>query len=117
MLTTSGIDPEKAAERLAALRQRLGRERRDAAKRVEGRFVVLRARARKERRILISKIDDAVRRALVALDIPSRKELHALTRRIEELSGQIDATRAGARRKTVAPRKAVVRRKKALGRR
>jgi polyhydroxyalkanoate synthesis regulator phasin len=108
LMKTSGVDPDKAAERLAALRQRLDRERRKAVKRVEGRLVVLRARAKKERRVLTSKADEAVHRALVALDIPSRKELHELTRRIEDLAGKIDALQ---RRCTGAPPKKTVRRR------
>ncbi len=108
LMKTSGVDPDKAAERLAALRQRLDRERRKAVKRVEGRLVGLRARARKERRVLTSKADEAVHRALVALDIPSRKELHELTRRIEDLTRKIDALQ---RRRTGAPPKKTTRRR------
>lgn len=108
LMKTSGVDPDKAAERLAALRQRLDRERRKAVKRVEGRLVGLRARAKKERRVLTSKADEAVHRALVALDIPSRKELHELTRRIEDLTRKIDALQ---RRRAGAPPKKTVKRR------
>ncbi len=93
LMATSGVDPDKAAERLAALRQRLGLERRRAVKQVGGRLVVLRARAKQEQRVVGRKIDDAVRRTLVALDMPSRRELHELTRRVEELSRKIDGLR------------------------
>jgi hypothetical protein len=100
-MRSAGVDPDKAAETLTALRQRLGLERRKAAKQVEGRLLLLRARARKERRVLGQLVDDAVRRTLVALDMPSRKELHALTRRVEELSRKIDGLRRAAPRRPV----------------
>jgi polyhydroxyalkanoate synthesis regulator phasin len=108
LMKTSGVDPDKAADRLAALRRRLGLERRKAVKQVEGRLLVLRARAKKERRVLGHMVDDAVRRTLAALDMPSRQEVHELTRRIEELSRKID----GLRRTTPRPpaKKAIKRR-------
>lgn len=108
LMKTSGVDPDKAAERLADLRRRLGLERRKAVKRVEGRLGVLRARASKERRILVSKVDEAVRRALLALDIPSRGELHELRRRMEELSRRIDSQHGTRARR---PAKRTVRRR------
>jgi polyhydroxyalkanoate synthesis regulator phasin len=38
-------------------------------------------------------VDGAVRRTLAALNIPSRHEVHELTRRVEELSRRIDRFR------------------------
>jgi len=38
-------------------------------------------------------VDDAVRRTLAALNIPSRNEVQELTRRVEELSRKIDRFR------------------------
>ena len=90
LMKTRGVDPDRAAERLAALRHRLGLEGRKAVKQVEGRLVVLRASAKKKRRVLARRADDAVRRTLLALDLPSRQELRELTRRVEELSRKID---------------------------
>jgi hypothetical protein len=84
---------------------------------IEGRLVGLRARADRERRAIGHKLDAAVRRALVALDMPSRKELQVLTRRVEELSRRIDALR---RRQPAAPTKSApgkAPRKKAVARR
>jgi polyhydroxyalkanoate synthesis regulator phasin len=101
LIKTSGVDPDKAAERLAEIRQRLGLERRKAVKQFEGRLVVLRARAKKERRAFGHKLDDAVRRALVALDMPSRKELRVLTLRVEDLSRKIDGLRRSSPRTPV----------------
>ncbi len=46
--------------------------------------------------------DEAVQGALAALNIPSRREVHELTRRVEELSRKIDGFRRTAPRR--APR-------------
>ena len=53
----------------------------------------LQTRARKERRALARMVDDAVQRTLAALNIPSRQEVHQLTRRVEELSRKVDRFR------------------------
>jgi polyhydroxyalkanoate synthesis regulator phasin len=62
-------------------------------KQVEGRLAGLQSRARKERRVLTRAVEDAVQRALAALNIPTRHEVHALTRRVTELSRKIDRFR------------------------
>jgi len=101
LIKTSGVDPDRAAEGLSDLRRRLGLERRKAVKQVEGRLVVLRARAQEERRIFLHKADEAVRRALAALDLPSRRELHELTLRVEDLSRKIDGLRKTTPRRSL----------------
>ncbi len=88
---TRGVDLDKAADRLAGLGGRLDRERRKAAKRVEHRLLLLRGLAQQERGAFARRAEETVRRALVALDLPSRQELRTLTRRVEELSRRIDA--------------------------
>jgi len=88
-----GVDTRQAAQTLQAWRHRLERERKKAMKQVEGRLAEFQTRARKERRALSRTVDDAVRRTLAALNIPSRNEVHELTRRVEELSGKIDRFR------------------------
>ncbi len=80
-------------ERLKVWRGRLDRERRKALKQVEGRLSVLQTRARKERRALARMVDEAVQRTLAALNIPSRQEVHELTRRVEELSRKVGGFR------------------------
>jgi polyhydroxyalkanoate synthesis regulator phasin len=62
-------------------------------KQFEARLALLQARARKERRAFTRAVEDAVQRTLAALNIPSRREVHELTRRIEELSRRIDRFR------------------------
>jgi hypothetical protein len=80
-------------KRVKVWRGRLDRERRKALKQVEGRLSVLQTRARKERRALARMVDEAVQRTLAALNIPSRQEVHELTRRVEELSRNVGGFR------------------------
>lgn len=89
----SGVDTRQATQTLQAWGHRLDRERKKALKQVEARLADLQTRARKERRALTRTVDDAVRRTLAALNIPSRSEVQELTRRVEELSRRIDRFR------------------------
>ena len=93
LVRRSGVDTRQAKKALVAWRHRLDRQGRKAMKQVEGRLAVLQTRARKERRVVGRAVDDAVKRALAALNIPSRQEIHDLTRRVEELSQKIDRFR------------------------
>jgi poly(hydroxyalkanoate) granule-associated protein len=93
LVERGGVDTRHARATLAAWRHRLDRERRKALKQVEGRLSGLQSRARRERRTLIRAVDDAVQRALAALNIPSRHEVRALTRRVAELSRKVDRFR------------------------
>jgi polyhydroxyalkanoate synthesis regulator phasin len=93
LVRRSGVDTRQARQTLATWRQRLHRERKKATKQFESRLAVLQTRARKERRVFTRAVEDAVQRTLAALNIPSRHEVHELTRRIEELSRRIDRFR------------------------
>jgi len=93
LVKRSGVDTRQARETLTTWRHRLDRERKKALKQVEGRLAVLQTRARKERRALTRTVDDAVQRTLAALNIPSRQEIHELSRRVEELSHRIERFR------------------------
>ena len=93
LVKRSGVDTRQARETIAAWRHRLDRERKKAMRQVEGRLAGFQSRARKERRTLARAVDDAVQRALAALNIPSRQEVHTLTRRVTELSRKIDRFR------------------------
>lgn len=93
LVKRGGVDARQARETLTTWGQRLERERKKALKQVEGRLAVLQTRAKKERRALSRMVDDAVQRTLAALNIPSRDEIHELTRRVEELSRKIDRFR------------------------
>lgn len=89
----SGVDTRQAGQTLQAWGHRIERERKKALKQVEARLADLQTRARKERRALTRTVDDAVRRTLAALNIPSRSEVQELTKRVEELSRRIDRFR------------------------
>jgi polyhydroxyalkanoate synthesis regulator phasin len=91
---------QQAGEALVAWRSRLEKERRKAMKQLEAQLATLQTRAKRERKVLGRMADDAVRNALAALNIPSRQEVHELTRRVEELSRKIDGFRRGAPRRS-----------------
>jgi hypothetical protein len=93
LVKRSGVDTRQAIQTLKVWRGRLDRERRKALKQVEGRLSVLQTRARRERRALARMVDETVQRTLAALNIPSRQEVHELTRRVEELSRKVGGYR------------------------
>ncbi len=93
LVRRSGVDTRQARKALAAWRHKIDRQGRRAMKQFEGRLAVLQTRARKERRVVGRAVDDAVKRTLAALNIPSRQEIHDLTQRVEELSQKIDRFR------------------------
>ncbi len=68
----------------------IGRERRKALKDLDARMKALQARVRKERKAVSRSVNDAVQAALAAVNIPSRHEVHELTRKVDELSRKID---------------------------
>jgi polyhydroxyalkanoate synthesis regulator phasin len=90
----SGIDTKRLARQADEWRSRLDREGRKARKRVRARLAELQKRAQQERRTLARAADGAVARALAALNIPTRRELQELSRRVEQLSSRV----AGLRR-------------------
>ena len=93
LVKKSGVDTRQATDTLKAWRNRLERERKKAMKQVEGRLGALQTRAKKEQRSLTRTVEDAVRRTLAALNIPSRHEVQELTRRVDLLSRKIDGFR------------------------
>jgi len=93
LVKRSGVDTRHAREALTTWRHRFDRERKKALKQVEGQLAVLQTRARKERRVIARMVDDTVRRALAALNIPSRQEIQELGRRVEGLSHRIERFR------------------------
>jgi hypothetical protein len=104
LVKKGGARTQQATETLVAWRGRLERERRKAMKQLEGQLATLQTRARRERKVLSKVVDETVQSTLAALNIPSRHEVHELTRRVEELSRKIDGFR-----RTAAPRRTTVR--------
>ena len=74
-------------------RTRLGQEGRKARKQALARLAELQQRARRDGRALGRSVDDAVARALAALNIPTRQEVRQLSRRVERLSARVDRLR------------------------
>jgi len=103
LLKRGGVDTKKATQMLEAWRTKAEKERRYAVKQVEAKLVMLQSRAKKERRAVARMVDETVQGALAALNIPSRQEVHELTRRVEELSKKIDGFRRASAR-PAAPR-------------
>lgn len=87
---------QQAVETLGSWRTRLERERRKAMKQLQDQLAMLQGRARRERKAVARMVDETVQGTLAALNIPSRQEIHELTRRVEELSRKIDGFRRPA---------------------
>lgn len=93
LIKRTGVDTKKATTALRDWNARLERERKKAVKQIEGRVAEWQARAKKERRVIGRRVEEAVQNALAALNIPSRDEVHELTRKVEELSHRIERFR------------------------
>ena len=103
LMAGKGMGAEAAAT-FRRLGGRLERERRRLAREIESRVSALQQRLQKERRSIGRLVDETVRGALAALNIPSRQEIVELTRKVDALSRKIDgfgetaAPRARSRR-------------------
>ena len=87
-----------ASAALRDLRKRLEKERKKAAKGAGARLDVIQTRVLKEGQALGRSADAAVQRALGALNIPSKKEIGRLTRKVEDLSRKLDRMRPRRKR-------------------
>jgi len=84
---------------LGQVRTRLDKEGRNAYRQLETRVGQLQARLGRDTATLGRRVDDAVRGTLARLNIPSRREIAELTRKVDELSQKIDAFRTRSRRR------------------
>jgi poly(hydroxyalkanoate) granule associated protein phasin len=91
LLKRNRISTRDAATAVKDVRALIGRERKKGMKELEARFASLSARVRKEGKNASQKVDDAVLSALATFNIPSRTEVHQLTRKVNELSKKIDS--------------------------
>ena len=91
LLKRNKISTKDAATTIKDVRALVGRERKKALKQLEARFASLRPGCAKERKNASKKVDDAVLTALATFNIPSRQEVHELTRKVDELSKKIDS--------------------------
>ena len=93
LLARKRIKPADLRTALAAFRARVQKEQRNAAREIESRLSALQERLQRERKDLGQVVDETVRGTLVALNIPSRREVSELTRKVDELSRKIDSYR------------------------
>lgn len=90
-LKRNKIGGKDAAAVLHDLGARFERERVKARKNVTAQLAILQARMQKERKAAGKRAKGAVQQALAALNIPSRREVADLTKKVEDLSRKIDA--------------------------
>jgi poly(hydroxyalkanoate) granule-associated protein len=93
LVQKSGLEPREVMRQAQLWRGRLDREGKKARKRVAARLVELRHRAVRDSRSLSKSVDVAVTRALGALNIPTRREVQQLQRRVEELKARVERLR------------------------
>ena len=93
LLKRNKITQKDASAALSDLQDRFQKERKKAVKQLEASLSELQGRVKKERKNLGHAVDDAVHGALVAFNIPSRKEVAELTRKVDELTKKIDGFR------------------------
>jgi phosphate uptake regulator len=91
LLKRNKISTRDAATAINDVRALVGRERKKGMKQLEARFASLSSRVRKESKLASRKVDGAVLGALATFNIPSRKEVQELTRKVNELSKRIDS--------------------------
>jgi hypothetical protein len=100
LLARKRIKPADLRTALAAFRARAQKEQRKAARGIESRLSGLQERLQRERKDLGRVVDETVRGTLVALNIPSRREVSELTRKVDELSRKIDGYRRSSTNRT-----------------
>jgi polyhydroxyalkanoate synthesis regulator phasin len=93
LLERNQIGTTDAATLLHDVNARVAKERKRAARQLEARLAAVQARARKERQVVARMASEAAQGALAAFNIPSRKEVHELTRKVDQLSRKIDSLR------------------------
>ena len=99
LLKRNRIQAKDAAGILRELGSRADVERRKAMKDLEARLGSLQTRMKKERKVVGRAVGEAVTGALASLNIPSRREVTELTRKVDQLGAKIDAFRKRAVRR------------------
>lgn len=93
LLQRNRISTKDASTLLKDVNALVSRERKKAARQLEGRLAALQVRARKERQVVARMANQAAQSALAAFNIPSRQEVQELTRKVDQLSRKIDSFR------------------------
>ena len=90
---------EQGMALVGQIRSRLDREGRKAYRQMEARVAELQQRLGRDKTSLGRRVDEAVRSTLARLNIPNRREIAELTRKVDELSRKIDAFQTRSRRR------------------
>jgi hypothetical protein len=85
-----GIDTREAAKLVREWNRRLEQELHKASRQIDSGVAGVQKVVKKEQRALGRMIEDAVQRALASLNIPTRQEVQALTRKVHQLSRKVD---------------------------
>src|SRR4029079_17408701 len=93
LLQRNRITSKDAAAVLRDLGSRAEVERRKAMKDLESRLGSLQKRMKKERKGVGQAVGEAVTGALASLNIPSRREVMDLTKKVDQLGSKIDKFR------------------------
>jgi hypothetical protein len=99
LLKRNRIQSRDAAGVLRELGSRAEVERKKAMKDLEARLSSLQARMKKERKVVGRAVGEAVTGALASLNIPSRREVTELTKKVDQLGAKIDTFRKRAVRR------------------
>jgi polyhydroxyalkanoate synthesis regulator phasin len=99
LLKRNRIHAKDAAGVLRELGSRAEVERRKAMKELESRLGSLQSRMKKERKVVGQAVGEAVTGALASLNIPSRREVTELTKKVDQLGTKIDTFRKRAVRR------------------
>ena len=90
LLKRNKISTKDASAMFKDLSSLVGRERKKALREFESRLSAIQHRALKQRKVVGRAVDEALQSALASFNIPTRQEVHELTRKVDELSRKID---------------------------
>jgi polyhydroxyalkanoate synthesis regulator phasin len=90
LLKRKRISTKDASAMFKDLSALIGRERKKALRELETRLHAIQTRAVKQRKVVGRAVDEALQSALASFNIPTRREVHELTRKVDELSRKID---------------------------
>ena len=99
LLARNKLGRKDAQKLLDKVGTRLQKERTKTLKEIQTGVKKLQTQVQREQKNLNRAVDDAVGQALAALNIPSRREVTTLSRRVQQLSKKIDALQAKPKRK------------------
>jgi len=105
LLARNKLSRKDAQKLLDSFGKRVEKERKRTLKEMQSGIKKLQTQVQKEQKSFNRAVDDAVEQALAALNIPSRREVATLSRRVQQLSKKIDGLKPKPRRKQKPRRK------------